>query len=167
MYLAAEDTNQGGESCLFIETEYMNKILVCLFIMSSFITSAQNNLQKNSIVKVVDVPDSIKNKLVQFLEKVEAFDSSKESIFVNNLIYPNDYHFIDGIYQFRIMATDVQAWVFIYDNHKLQIFKSHYVNSLLKEYSDYIDLSDLSVNEKILYLKGLSIFLENENKVKN
>jgi len=112
----------------------------------------------------VDVPDSIYKKIEKVY--VNERESVNAGIFIWNLSNRKDYIFKNGIYSYRLMGPHFPRRIFIFKSPKIYIFKSigafDFVG-VLHEYLECLKLLELSETERVLYLKTIASYLENES----
>ena len=136
-----------------------------LLVTALFTTVAVNAFaQANQPFRMVVLPDSVTSKLLKFLQKKEKLDGTDYPIYVFNLVDSKDYKYKDGVYAFRLAGPHYRRRIFIVNNSNVYIFEDYYIDDLLYEFSDYIKKIQLTTRKKIIYLKAISRFLEEEYK---
>jgi hypothetical protein len=131
--------------------------LLLLFLMMNFYG------QEEKVLKIVEVPDSVRTKLILFLSNAERLgDTQDRALYIFNLQEPKDLKFKDGIYAFRLVGPHFYRRIFIVTGNDITIFGSRFVDSLLQEFLTYLKHSNLPELKRIQYLKVMSYFLEEE-----
>jgi len=117
--------------------------------------------------KMVKLPDTVRNKLAQYLSQQEKLETPNRAIYVFNLMNPKDYEFKKGIYSFKLMGPHFQRRIFIYTNNEIIIFNGYFIDDLLEEFTKFCNIVQIPVKEKILYLKAIADFLQTEYNTEN
>ena len=141
----------------------MKNILILSFtLLFGFHSSVVQSQIHRSPFEMVNVPESIRWKLAQFLEKKEKLDTPSMAIYIYNLLEPKNYVFKDGIYQFRLMGPHFIPRIFIFNHGKMKIFQNYDLESFLGEYLSYIKISSLSPRTEIKYLTAIAQYFQEE-----
>ena len=142
-------------------------LFISTLLLSSLLCISQNKKKESCKTQMVDVPDSIRYKLacaeVQ-KSKLNKNDSSSMALYIFNLENMCNKKFINGIYSYRVMGSHFERKLFIYNNQVLYIFTKHYLDDVIKEYSEIINNSNLTSIQKINYLKVIHTYLLTEYK---
>jgi hypothetical protein len=113
-------------------------------------------------LQIVELPDTVKSKLVNYLKEKEKLETLSRAIYVFNLVNRKDYKYKKGIYGFKLMGPHFQRRVFINTGNEVKIFDGYFIDDLLKEFTIFCESSNLSTKDKIAYLKAIAIFLQEE-----
>lgn len=152
----------------------MNKVLLSIVVMFLLPCTMEAQMDTIAFPSSVNIPDSINNVLDSlYCESRSLSIASDDHISVHvyagyagsnvwNLLDCNDKVFTDGLYTMKGRGPHFPRRLFIYNNGKIFAFRNNYVDTVLKEYSEYIEEMKLSEVEKIVYLKKISIYLEEE-----
>jgi hypothetical protein len=132
-------------------------LLICLICIETAVLG-QNNTTS------VNIPDSIRSKLAEFLFKAEKLDKPYEAIYIYRVIKSSETKYTDDVYQFRLMGPHYRMRIFINDNGNLKIFEGQNTDELIKEFYDYITGHRVSEKKKIKYLNAIVIFLKKQNE---
>ena len=142
----------------------MKRNLSLISISFFFFASLYAKSPKQNLFQMVDVPDSIYKKIETVY--VNEKGSANAAIFIWNLSNRKDYIFKNGIYSYRLMGPHFPRRIFIFKSPKIYIFKSigafDFVG-VLHEYLECLKLLELSETERVLYLKTIASYLENES----
>jgi len=143
----------------------MRKNIYLVFGLSFLVfASVHVKTKKQNPFQMVDVPDSIYKKIEKVY--VNERESVNAGIFIWNLSNRKDYIFKNGIYSYRLMGPHFPRRIFIFKSPKIYIFKSigafDFVG-VLHEYLECLKLLELSETERVLYLKTIASYLENES----
>jgi len=143
----------------------MRKNIYLVFGLSFLVfASVHAKTKKQNPFQMVDVPDSIYKKIEKVY--VNERESVNAGIFIWNLSNRKDYIFKNGIYSYRLMGPHFPRRIFIFKSPKIYIFKSigafDFVG-VLHEYLECLKLLELSETERVLYLKTIASYLENES----
>jgi hypothetical protein len=141
----------------------INLVLAVCLIANSF---AQKN-QGTKGTQMVELPDTVKSKLVAFLSKQEEFETPNKAVYVFNLVNVKDYSYKKGIYAFKLMGPHFQRRVFINTGKEIKIFDGYFIDDMLNEFTSFCKTSDIPAREKIVYLKAIAIFLQEEYETEN
>lgn len=136
-------------------------LAIALFTMVAGNTFAQ----ANKSLRMVDLPDSVSSKLLKYLQVKEKLSGVDFPIYVFNLVDSKDYKYRDGIYAFRLMGPHYKRRIFIVNKSNVYIFDGYYFDDLLQEFNEFIKRVQLSTLQKIIYLKAISRFLDEEYKI--
>lgn len=141
----------------------MKKIIYLLgIILSLFYSDLKAQKLKANPFQRVEISDSISIKLEKAYEKNTGFNNVNASRNVWNLIYNDDFIFKNGLYSFKGQGPHFPRQIFIYNNYKLYVFASSSTEKVLAEYLECIKLLALSEEDEIIYLKGISQYLQDE-----
>ncbi len=145
----------------------MRKNIYLVFGLSFFVfASLHAKVPKQNPFQLVDVPDSVYLKLESAYQLITGFDSVNAGRNVRNLINRKDFIFKNDLYSFKGQGPHFPRCIFIFKNPKIYIFKSigafDFVG-VLHEYLECIKLLELSETERVLYLKTIASYLENES----
>jgi len=145
----------------------MRKIIYLFFGFSFFVfASLYGKTPKQNLLQLVDVPDSIYLKLESAYKSITGFDSVNAGRNVRNLINRKDFVFKNNLYSFKGQGPHFPRCIFIFKYPNIYIFKSigafDFVG-VLQEYLECIKLLELSKTERVLYLKSIVSYLENES----
>ena len=113
--------------------------------------------------KRVAVPDSIQIKLEDAYFKEAKKANAGKNVF--NLVNRKDFIFKDGIYSFQGQGPHFPRRIFIFNKSKLYILNSIGAfdpKGVLNEFIISIDFLKLTKKQIILYLKVISIYLQEE-----
>jgi len=134
-------------------------ILVIIFVISTVMKLFAQSTQP---LHMVNLPDSVRLNLSNLLKIKEKLPGADYPMYVFNLINPKDYKYKDGIYTFRLMGPHYNRRIFIVNKLQVHIFDDYDFDNLLQEYVEFIKTTQLTPIQKILYLKAISRFLEEE-----
>ena len=132
-----------------------NYILLLTCISLCYYTGAQT---KKNPFQMVNVPDTIYKQLENVYIQERGSAGARINIF--NLEDSKDFVFKNGIYSYRLSGPHFQRRLFIYNNSKLYIFTEIYIDDVIEQYMEGIKYLDLSVDDKICYLKIISEYLQ-------
>ncbi len=124
--------------------------------------------QKQNSLRMVELPNSAKVILMEYLKRKEKLSDDNDSgVYVFNLQNPKDTKYKDGIYTFRLMGPHFRRRVFIVNGLNINIFNSQYIDDFIEEFNSFMKKSSLPTKKKIEYLKSVSNFLEEEYNTEN
>lgn len=135
-------------------------LVVGVFLLWSTNLMAQN--PRTNPFQRVKVPDSIYIRLEEAYKISTGFDSVNAGRNVWNLINSQDFVFKNGLYSFKGQGPHFPRRLFVYNKGKVYVFSSNYVNKVLQEYIECINLLGLSEVDRINYLKRISSYLQEE-----
>ena len=143
-----------------------NRIYLILILQFLVCINLSSKIPKNNPFLLVDVSDSIYLKLESAYKSITGFDSVNAGSNVRNLINRKDFIFKNDLYSFKGQGPHFPRCIFIFKNPNIYIFRSigafDFVG-VLQEYLECIKLLGLSETERVLYLKSIASYLENES----
>ena len=145
----------NNSSCWF----HLTILIACYF----FCSSAQQN-EKKQLFPMVEIPDSVRLIVGEFLKQQEHLDTTFAAFYIYNYTNPKDYEFKDGIYTFRLMGPHFQPRIMIHNKGKIDLFQNTHIAGLLEEFLVFIKTAEINDKEKIKYLKMICRFLEDGYK---
>lgn len=86
---------------------------------------------------------------------------------VVNLISPNNYNFVDGIYAFKGMGPHFPRQIFVYKREKIFIFNSrgdYNPEGVIMEFCSCIKKLNLTHKEIVDYLNVICLYLQEEEE---
>jgi hypothetical protein len=140
----------------------MRKSLILFFLSTILISRIL--AQSQELLNMVQLPDSVSVKLSNFLAAKEKLKLAEYPMYIFNLVNSKDFKYHDGIYTFRLIGPHFKRHVFIVNNSEVYMFDGYYIDELLQEFDEYIKNVHLSAKQKIIYLKAIGRFLEEEYK---
>lgn len=145
----------------------MVKQYIVLFLM--LVACNQTFAQKNRFPCEVNIPYNIG------IKELLAYGSDSDAILrgdscrTYNILYPERKSLGDGVYRFFVSGKEVlPTRLFICHNSKIYFFRNtghSSPNSVLSEYSDYINRMNLSDTDAVRYLKAVWLYLKDERKM--
>ena len=136
----------------------INKILLC------FICSIVPYISKGQCLdslKRVCLPDSIAEQIENSYE--DKYTNASKNVV--NLISPNNYNFVDGIYAFKGMGPHFPRQIFVYKREKIFIFNSrgdYNPEGVIMEFCSCIKKLNLTHKEIVDYLNVICLYLQEE-----
>lgn len=140
-------------------------IYMTIALLLTFTSVMSQKDRKINHFKVVEVPDSIKLKLLSITYKEVEKITAKTGLYIYNLSNYKDYIFRNGVYSFKGMGPHYPRRIFINYNSKTYIFKSEGAFDsvgVLQEFIDCIKLLEITEKDRIKYLKIISNYLQDE-----
>lgn len=141
-----------------IEIMIIKKILV--FFICSIVPYISKGQCLDSL-KSVCLPDSIAEQ-IENSYKDKYTNASKNVV---NLISPNNYNFVDGIYAFKGMGPHFPRQIFVYKREKIFIFNSrgdYNPEGVIMEFCSCIKKLNLTHKEIVDYLNVICLYLQEE-----
>jgi hypothetical protein len=135
-------------------------LVVAVFFL--FCTNVSSQNPKINPFQRVKVPDNIYIELEKSYRVSTGFDSVNAGKNVWNLINSKDFVFRNGLYSFKGQGPHFPRRLFIYNNGKLYVFTTNYIDKVLQEYIECIKSLGLSEADRIKYLKKISVYLQEE-----
>lgn len=145
----------------------MRAVIILVLMLCLITTSFAQKKSGTEGLQMVMLPDTVKSKLVQYISKKEKLETPSKAIYVFNLVNGKDYKYKKGIYAFKLMGPHFQRRVFINTGNEIKIFDGYFINDLLKEFTSFCETSDIPAKEKIIYLKAIAVFLQEEYETEN
>lgn len=143
-----------------------NRIYLILILQFLVCVSSNAKTPKYNPFQMVDVPDSICIKLESAYKSITSFDNVNASKNVLNLTNRKDFIFKNSLYSFKGQGPHYPRCIFIFKSPKIYIFKSigafDFIG-VLQEYLECIKFLELTETERVLYLKLIARYLENES----
>ena len=136
----------------------IKKILV--FFICSIVPYISKGQCLDSL-KSVCLPDSIAEQ-IENNYKDKYTNASKNVV---NLISPNNYNFVDGIYAFKGMGPHFPRQIFVYKREKIFIFNSrgnYNPEGVIMEFCSCIKKLNLTHKEIVDYLNVICLYLQEE-----
>lgn len=136
----------------------IKKILV--FFICSIVPYISKGQCLDSL-KSVCLPDSIAEQ-IENNYKDKYTNASKNVV---NLISPNNYNFVDGIYAFKGMGPHFPRQIFVYKREKIFIFNSrgdYNPEGVIMEFCSCIKKLNLTHKEIVDYLNVICLYLQKE-----
>ena len=112
-------------------------------------------------LKGVCLPDSIAEQIENYYN----YKNTNASKNVVNLISPNNYNFVDGIYAFKGMGPHFPRQIFVYKREKIFIFNSrgdYNPEGVIMEFCSCIKKLNLTHKEIVDYLNVICLYLQEE-----
>ena len=141
-----------------IEIMIIKKILV--FFICSIVPYISKGQCLDSL-KSVCLPDSIAEQIENYYN----YKNTNASKNVVNLISPNNYNFVDGIYAFKGMGPHFPRQIFVYKREKIFIFNSrgdYNPEGVIMEFCSCIKKLNLTHKEIVDYLNVICLYLQEE-----
>lgn len=141
-----------------IEIMIIKKILV--FFICSIVPYISKGQCLDSL-KSVCLPDSIAEQIENSYE--DKYTNASKNVV--NLISPNNYNFVDGIYAFKGMGPHFPRQIFVYKREKIFIFNSrgdYNPEGVIMEFCSCIKKLNLTHKEIVDYLNVICLYLQEE-----
>ena len=133
---------------------------VALFGLLLILTNALKSQSLNSSpFQAVEVSDSFKLKLLPYTYVDTVDFLAKSHLLVFNLINRKNFILTDGIFSFQGIGPHFPRRIFIYNKGKSYIFKSTEISGVLNEFLCFLELINISEQEKTEYLKAISNYM--------
>ena len=142
--------------------KYRCGFLMIILSFTYHIHAFTQQKEKNTLFPMVEIPDSVRLIVGEFLKEQEHLDTNFTAFYIYNFSNPKDYKFKEGIYTFRLMGPHFLSRLMIYTKGKIYLFKSVHIDGLLEEYLSFIKREKVNTEEKLNYLKLISKFLQEE-----
>lgn len=139
----------------------INKILLCF--ICSIVPYISIKGQCLDSLKSVCLPDSIAEQIENNYE--DKYTNASKNVV--NLISPNNYNFVDGIYAFKGMGPHFPRQIFVYKREKIFIFNSrgdYNPEGVIMEFCSCIKKLNLTHKEIIDYLNVICLYLQEEEE---
>jgi len=143
-----------------------NQIYLILILLFLVCVSSSAKTPKYNPLQLVVVPDSIYLKLENAYKSITSFDRVNAGRNVRNLINKKDFVFKNDLFSFKGQGPHFPRCIFIFKNPKIYIFKSigaYDFVGVLQEYLQCIKFLELTETERVIYLKSIASYLENES----
>ena len=143
---------------LILNSYLIKKILV--FFICSIVPYISKGQCLDSL-KSVCLPDSIAEQIENSYE--DKYTNASKNVV--NLISPNNYNFVDGIYAFKGMGPHFPRQIFVYKREKIFIFNSrgdYNPEGVIMEFCSCIKKLNLTHKEIVDYLNVICLYLQEE-----
>lgn len=141
-----------------IEIMIIKKILV--FFICSIVPYISKGQCLDSL-KSVCLPDSIAEQIENSYE--DKYTNASKNVV--NLISPNNYNLVDGIYAFKGMGPHFPRQIFVYKREKIFIFNSrgdYNPEGVIMEFCSCFKKLNLTHKEIVDYLNVICLYLQEE-----
>jgi hypothetical protein len=141
----------------------MKEILLTIITILFFGNCIFSQTEKTQPIQRVSVPDSVALKLEVAYNKNAKNVNAGKNVF--NLLHRKDFVFKNGIYSFQGQGPHFPRRIFIFNKGKLFIFENEGAfnpKGIIAEFSNAIELLNLTNKQIIAYLRATSDYLEQE-----
>ena len=151
---------------IIIEQSKKIEIMIIKKILVFFICSIVPYISKGHCLdslKSVCLPDSIAEQIENNYE--DKYTNASKNVV--NLISPNNYNFVDGIYAFKGMGPHFPRQIFVYKRKKIFIFNSrgdYNPEGVIMEFCSCIKKLNLTHKEIVDYLNVICLYLQEEEE---
>ena len=143
-----------------------------IIIISLFLFNQCFSQIKSDPFRMVNVDDSVRNKLYRFIWK-ERKDSVKAGMYIYHLLgedKSNNYKFVEGIYVFRLMGPHFPLYYFVYTKKVgIKILENYTVEGVFSQVLHYFKEHETNLTEKqkIAYIEAIIFGLKQRHKELN
>lgn len=136
--------------------------LTILMISNGLVLTGQKNINPSQRIKI---PDSLKLSLLTITYGNTEKLTRNTGLYIFNLQNYKNYDFKNGLYSFKGMGPHFPRRIFIKYNDKYYIFNKIGAFDdlgLLKEFIDSTKILSVSGRDRLIYLRALAKYLEEE-----